>query len=102
MPSDEFQPDWRLPPPDALAVHIKIALHRRGVSWGDKLSTDEQWRQMCVEIISGIVYDRISPMMIVEIPRTWDSAVYVSPDDPSVTKAWETFKAAEAALKQDK
>ena len=66
-----FQPSWRLDPPDALAVVIRIALHRRGVVWGDALATDEQWHEMCAEIIAMMAHG-ISPMALVEMPRLWD------------------------------
>lgn len=67
-----FQPDWRLRLPDALAVVLRIALHRRGVKLGDALATDEQWSEMCAEIISDMGTG-ISPMMLVELPRAWDN-----------------------------
>lgn len=72
MTSTEFQPDWRLPPHDALATHIRIALHRRGIDWSGKLDTDERWSRMALEIINGLKRDTISPCKIVETPRTWD------------------------------
>jgi hypothetical protein len=68
-----FQPDWRLPPQDALATHIQLALTRRGISLAGKLDTDEQWSQMCLEIVNGLSQDAISPCVIVEMPRDWDS-----------------------------
>lgn len=66
-----FQPDWRLDAPDALATHLRIALHRRGVECRENLATDEQWREMCVEIIEAMG-EGISPMKLVELPRPWD------------------------------
>lgn len=66
-----FQPDWRLDPPDALATHLRIALHRRGVKLGKNLETDEQWTAMCAEIIAAMGQG-ISPMKLVELPRPWD------------------------------
>jgi hypothetical protein len=66
-----FHPDWRLDPPDALAVVMRIALHRRGVEFGDALATDEQWSDMCSEIIAAMATG-ISPMQLVELPREWD------------------------------
>ena len=67
-----FQPDWRLAPSGALATVLQIALHRRGVMVGDKLETDEQWDEMCSEIIRMMEQSKISPMRLVELPRTWD------------------------------
>lgn len=72
--SELFQPDWRLPPQDALAVHIRIALQRRGIDWKGKLDTDERWSRIGLEIINGLMRDTISPCKIVELPRAWDAA----------------------------
>lgn len=71
--NEPFEPDWRLPPPDALATIMRIALHRRGVKWGDALATDEQWTEMCGEIIDQMEHDTISPIKLVELPRHWDN-----------------------------
>lgn len=67
-----FQPDWRLGAAAALAVHVRMALHRRGVDWTGKLDTDERWESMCREIINNLKSDTISPCGIVELPRRWD------------------------------
>lgn len=67
-----FQPDWRLDPPDALATVLRIALHRRGVTPGPNLETDEQWTSMCEEIIQGMETSSINPIKLVEMPRKWD------------------------------
>lgn len=74
-----FQPDWRLPPPDALAVVLRLALLRRGVSFGDALATDEQWSEMCSEIIRDMGTG-ISPMRLVELPRAWDNQANEFPE----------------------
>lgn len=66
-----FQPDWRLDAPDALAVHLRIALHRRGIDCSS-MTTDEQWSDLAAEIIDGMRLDRISPMRIIEVAREWD------------------------------
>jgi hypothetical protein len=68
----EFRPDWRLDPPDALAVHLRLAMHRRGIKWGDCLATDEQWSAMCTEIIDGLASDSISPLTLQAQPRAWE------------------------------
>lgn len=67
-----FQPDWRLEPPDALATVLRIAMLRRGIEWGETLATDDQWHDMCAEIIDQMEHDEISPIWFVPQPRTWD------------------------------
>jgi hypothetical protein len=70
--TEPFEPDWRLSPHEALATHVRIALHRRGIGCAGKLDTDEQWSQMCLEILKGLANDRISPCRLVELRRDWD------------------------------
>lgn len=72
MSSSPFQPDWRLDPPDAMAIHVRMALHRRGIKWGEALAADEQWSDLCADIIEGMAKDHISPIVLLEQPREWD------------------------------
>ena len=72
--SKPFQPDWRLDQPAALANVLQISLHRRGVRFGDMLSTDEQWAEMCEDIIA-MIGTGISPMKMVDLPRSWDTGM---------------------------
>lgn len=60
-----FDPNWKLSPVDALAVHLKVALTRRSVSWGTALFTDEQWAEMCQEIIDGVNGDKTADALII-------------------------------------
>jgi hypothetical protein len=69
---ESFRPDWRLSPSAALATHIRLAMHRRGISCAGNLDTDEQWEMMALEVINGLRRDAISPCQIVELPRTWE------------------------------
>ena len=56
-----FKPDWKLGPADALAVQMRLALHRRGMAIPKTLYTDDAWLEMCQEIIdecnTGKLYD---------------------------------------------
>lgn len=54
-----FNPNWKLLPADELAVHLKLALTRRSVEWGETLHTDEQWSEMSGEILEGLRNDAI-------------------------------------------
>lgn len=72
MSAEPFQPDWRLDPPDALAVVLRIALHRRGVACSGLLAGDDAWWRALAEEIIQMMGDGISPMKLVELPRPWD------------------------------
>lgn len=52
-----FSPDWKLPRRDELAIAFRIALTKRGVTWGETLHTDEQWAEMADEIIVTLEAD---------------------------------------------
>lgn len=57
MSREKFEPDWKLPPRDELAIAIRLSLTRRGIEWGDNLATDEQWAEMADEIIETLERD---------------------------------------------
>ena len=54
---EKFEPDWKLPRRDELAVAIRISLTRRGVTGCENLQTDEQWAEMADEIIDALETD---------------------------------------------